>query len=200
MAPAENLNYGSLIAIRRGHGTAVPHGSIARPSAKICVVAFSVAIPLLAALVLVNRQEALRRRVTRSVLVAIAQVVAQAYAIVGVVAGFWHIEWIARWGCWRAGSWGWRFTPQAICARHRNRRPRKFSSMVRRSLKPHRAVRHELCDVERRYVHLVRTTGGRTGRQGVPSDLLAPSSMEASGPGAGVKHQPRPKGSAETDV
>jgi hypothetical protein len=42
-------------------------------SAKICVVAFSVAIPLLAVLVLVNRQEAFRRRLTRSVLLAIGQ-------------------------------------------------------------------------------------------------------------------------------
>jgi hypothetical protein len=37
-------------------------------SAKVCVVTFSVAIPLLAALVLVNRQELFRRRMTRSVL------------------------------------------------------------------------------------------------------------------------------------
>jgi len=64
-------------------------------SAKICVVAFSVAIPLLAALVIVNRQEAFRRRMTKSVSVAIAQVVARTSAGVGVVAGFWHILWIA---------------------------------------------------------------------------------------------------------
>jgi hypothetical protein len=64
-------------------------------SAKICVVAFSVAIPLLAALVLVNRQEAFRRRATTSVLAIIARVVAQDLAFVGVVAGFWHIYWIA---------------------------------------------------------------------------------------------------------
>jgi len=39
------------------------------PSARICVVAFSVAIPLLAALVLVNRRELSRHRATRSRLV-----------------------------------------------------------------------------------------------------------------------------------
>jgi hypothetical protein len=49
-------------------------------SAKICVVAFSVAIPLLAALVLVNRQETFRRRVAKSVLVELARVVAQTCA------------------------------------------------------------------------------------------------------------------------
>jgi hypothetical protein len=64
-------------------------------SARISVVAFSVAIPLLAALVMVNRQEAFRRRRTPSVIVAVAQVVAQLCAFVGIVAGFWHIQWIA---------------------------------------------------------------------------------------------------------
>ena len=64
-------------------------------SAKVCVIAFSVAIPLLAALVVVNRQEAFRHRMTRSVLVRIAQVVAQLCAFAGVVAGFWHIMWTA---------------------------------------------------------------------------------------------------------
>jgi hypothetical protein len=64
-------------------------------SAKVCVVAFSVAIPLLAALVVINRQEAFRRRMTRSFLVTIAQVVAQLCAFAGVVAGFWHIMWTA---------------------------------------------------------------------------------------------------------
>jgi hypothetical protein len=64
-------------------------------SATVCVIAFAVAIPLLAALVVINRQEAFRRRMTRSVLVTIAQVVAQMCAFVGVVAGFWHIMWAA---------------------------------------------------------------------------------------------------------
>jgi len=72
-------------------------------SAKICVVAFSVAIPLLAALVLVNQQEAFRRRATTSVLAVIARVVAQNCAFVGVVAGFWHIHWIAGVGMLASG-------------------------------------------------------------------------------------------------
>jgi hypothetical protein len=72
-------------------------------SARICVVAFSVAIPLLAALVLVNRQEAFRRRATTSVLATIARVVAQDLAFIGVVAGFWHILWIAGVGLLASG-------------------------------------------------------------------------------------------------
>lgn len=64
-------------------------------SAKICVIAFAVAIPLLAALIMVNRQETFRRRKTPSVSVTVAQVIAQAAAFTGIVAGFWHINWVA---------------------------------------------------------------------------------------------------------
>jgi hypothetical protein len=90
-----NLIYGGLIGI--GVVMVQPFLTAASLdlSAKICVVAFSVAIPLLAALVLVNWEEAFRRRVTKSVSVEIARVVAQLCAFVGVVAGFWHILWIA---------------------------------------------------------------------------------------------------------
>jgi hypothetical protein len=62
-----------------------------------------VAIPLLAALVLVNQQEAFRRRATTSVLAVIARVVAQNCAFVGVVAGFWHIHRIAGVGMLASG-------------------------------------------------------------------------------------------------
>jgi len=64
-------------------------------SAKTCVIAFSVAIPLLAALLLVNYQETFRRRLTDSLAVRAAQSIAQLLAFVGVVAGFWHIMWPA---------------------------------------------------------------------------------------------------------
>jgi hypothetical protein len=64
-------------------------------SAKICVIAFSAAIPLLAALILVNCQEDFRRRMTDSLLVQVTRSIAQLLAFVGVVAGFWHIMWLA---------------------------------------------------------------------------------------------------------
>ena len=64
-------------------------------SSKVSIFAFSVAIPLLAALVMVNRQEAFRVRRTSSVTVTMAHVVAQLAAFVGIVAGFWHITWVA---------------------------------------------------------------------------------------------------------
>jgi hypothetical protein len=98
-----NLIYGALIGI--GVVMVQPFLTAASLdlSAKICIVAFSVAIPLLAALILVNRQEAFRRRRTKSVLVNIAQVVAQLGAFVGVVAGFWHVLWVAGVGVLASG-------------------------------------------------------------------------------------------------
>jgi hypothetical protein len=86
-----NLSYGGLIAI--GVFMVQPFLTAASldVAAKTCILAFAVAIPLLAALMLLNRQEAFRRRRARSLVVTVAQ--ACAYA--GVVAGFWHILWIA---------------------------------------------------------------------------------------------------------
>jgi hypothetical protein len=101
-----SLKYGGLIAI--GMVMVQPFLTAASLdlSARISILAFSVAIPLLAALMLVNRQEAFRRRRTKSVLVTIAEVVAQVCAFAGVVAGFWHILWIAGVGVLAAGLGG----------------------------------------------------------------------------------------------
>lgn len=98
-----SLIYGALIVI----GVYMVQPFLTAPSldlsAKVCVVAFSVAIPLLAGLVIVNRQEAFRRRRTRSRVVAVARAVAEGCAFVGVVAGFWHILWIAGVGVLAGG-------------------------------------------------------------------------------------------------
>lgn len=90
-----NVIYGGLIAI--GLIMVQPFLTVTAldASAKTCVIAFSAAIPLLAALVLINRQEEFRRRTTGSVLVRITQSVALLLAFVGVVAAFWHIMWLA---------------------------------------------------------------------------------------------------------
>lgn len=89
------LIYGGLILI----GVYMVQPFLVAPSldasAKVSVIAFAVAIPLLAALVMVNRQEAFRRRLTTSITVTVARSIAQAAAFVGIVAGFWHITWIA---------------------------------------------------------------------------------------------------------
>jgi hypothetical protein len=90
-----NVIYGGLIAVGLVLVQPFLTATSLNRSAQICVIAFSVAIPLLAALVLVNRQENFRRRVTDSRLVRVTQSIAQLLAFVGVVAGFWHIMWVA---------------------------------------------------------------------------------------------------------
>lgn len=101
-----DLIYGGLVGV----GVVMVQPFLTAPSldlsAKVCVIAFSIAIPLLAALVLVNRQEVFRGRATRSVLVNITQVVAQMCAFAGLVAGFWHIHWIAGVGMVASGLVG----------------------------------------------------------------------------------------------
>ena len=101
-----NLAYGGLIGV----GVVMVQQFLTAPSldlsAKICVVAFSVAIPLLAALLMVNRQEAYRRRATRSGFVSVTKGAAQVCAFVGVVAAFWHIWWIAGVGILVSGIVG----------------------------------------------------------------------------------------------
>jgi hypothetical protein len=118
-----NLIYGGLIGI--GVVMVQPFLTAATLdlSAKICIVAFSVAIPLLAALVLVNRQEAFRRRATRSVIIGTAQVVGQVCAFVGVAAGFWHILWIAGVGMLVSGIVGVAVHTAAYARLERNREP-----------------------------------------------------------------------------
>jgi hypothetical protein len=91
----DNLAYGGLTAIGIVLVQPFVGGASLDTSGMICAVAFAIAIPLLAALVLVNHQETLRRRRTSSRTVTVARATAQASAFVGVVAGFWHIHWIA---------------------------------------------------------------------------------------------------------
>jgi hypothetical protein len=91
----DSLTYGALIGV----GVLMVQPFLTAPAldltAAISVVAFAIAIPLLSALMLVNRQETFRGHRTRSKLVFVGKAVAQAAALVGLVAAFWHIHWIA---------------------------------------------------------------------------------------------------------
>ena len=87
--------YGGLIAIAVVMVQGFLEASSLDASARVGTIAFAVAIPLLAALVLVNRQEAFRGRRTTSVSVTLAKVIAQLAAFVGIVASFWEITWVA---------------------------------------------------------------------------------------------------------
>jgi hypothetical protein len=87
--------YGALIAVGVVMVQGFLEASSLDTSARVSSIAFAVAIPLLAALVLVNRQEAFRGRRTTSVSVTLARAIAQLAAFVGLVAGFWDITWVA---------------------------------------------------------------------------------------------------------
>ena len=68
-----NVIYGGLIAVGLVLVQPFLTATTLDRSAEICVVAFSAAIPLLAALVLVNHQESFRRRLTDSRLVRVTR-------------------------------------------------------------------------------------------------------------------------------
>lgn len=63
--------------------------------ATIAVVSFAIAIPLLAALLMLNQQEAFRRRPAGMRVISVTKAVGQGAAVLGVAAAFWHITWIA---------------------------------------------------------------------------------------------------------
>lgn len=90
-----NLIYGGLAAA----GLVVVQPFLTEPSldpsATVCVIAFAASIPLLAALLVLNRQEEFRGRASKSPLVGLAKAVAQASAFVGITAAFWHMSMIA---------------------------------------------------------------------------------------------------------
>ena len=87
--------YGGLIAIAVVMVQGFLEASSLDAPARVGTIAFAVAIPLLAALVLVNRQEAFRGRRTTSVSVTLARAIAQLAAFVGLVASFWDIARVA---------------------------------------------------------------------------------------------------------
>jgi hypothetical protein len=90
-----NLIYGGLAGV----GLVVVQPFLTEPSldpsALVCVIAFAVSIPLLAALLVLNWQEAFRRRSSKSLFVEGAKSVAQGSAFVGIAAAFWHMSIVA---------------------------------------------------------------------------------------------------------
>lgn len=89
------LIYGGLIGL--GVVLVQPYLAAGDPplAGLIAVVAFAVAIPLLAMLMLLASQEAYRHRASRSAGVGVARAVAMGAACIGTVAAFWQISWIA---------------------------------------------------------------------------------------------------------
>ncbi len=91
----DNLIYVGLIGI--GVVIMQPFIATARldlPS-MISVVAFSLAIPLLAGLVMLNLVQSLHKYAAYPWYLVFARAVSQGSAFVGVAAAFWHVLWIA---------------------------------------------------------------------------------------------------------
>lgn len=91
----DNMSYAGLMAVGIVMVQPFLTAQSLDRSATTCVVSWGVAIPLLAALLMVNRHETFRRRRTDSRTVVGARATALLAASVGLVAGFWHIHWIA---------------------------------------------------------------------------------------------------------
>ena len=87
--------YGGLIAVSVLMVSSFIGARSLDASARTSTIAFAVAIPLLAALLMINQQEAFRGRRTASVSVTLALVIAQVAAFVGLTAAFWNITWLA---------------------------------------------------------------------------------------------------------
>jgi O-antigen/teichoic acid export membrane protein len=90
-----NLIYGGLIGIGvllvqpYVTSTSVPTLGLAT------VILFAIAIPMLAALMLLNQYERYHRRAAPSVVVTIGRPLAMLAALSGIVTAFWQISWIA---------------------------------------------------------------------------------------------------------
>jgi hypothetical protein len=65
------------------------------PAGVIAVVSFAIAIPLLAALLMLGQQAEFRQRETGLRMVSVTKVVAQGLAFLGVAAALWHVSWLA---------------------------------------------------------------------------------------------------------
>lgn len=88
-----NLTYGGLIGM--GLIMIQPFlsgGGLTDTAAEICVVAFAISTPILAALLLLNRQEDFVSKLSKSKIVAVCKTIAQLAAVTGFVAGLWHIS------------------------------------------------------------------------------------------------------------
>jgi hypothetical protein len=94
-AKQNNLMYGGLIAIGvvilQGFLTAAPLTAAGR----ISVLAFAISLPLLAVLIMLGELHSGDRTVKSSLTDEAAKGLALASSLIGVIAAFWHIDWLA---------------------------------------------------------------------------------------------------------
>jgi hypothetical protein len=90
-----NLMYGGLVGICVVLVQPLITDSAPSPLGLSSIVLFAVAIPLLAALIVLNWQELYRHRLATSRTVTVARSLAIGAAIAGMVTSFWDVSWIA---------------------------------------------------------------------------------------------------------
>lgn len=90
-----NLMYGGLVGICIVLVQPLITDAAPSPLGLTSMILFAIAIPLLAGLILLNRQETYRHRLTTSGAVTVARSVAIGAAFAGIVTTFWDVSWIA---------------------------------------------------------------------------------------------------------
>jgi len=65
------------------------------PPAVIAMLAFAIALPLLSTLVMINVVQTKYKYASYPFYLTFAYVVGQSSAVVGIIAAFWHVSWIA---------------------------------------------------------------------------------------------------------
>jgi hypothetical protein len=104
-AKQNNLMYGGLIAISVVILQGFLGTSALRASGRVSIVAFAVALPLLAVLILLGELHP-DDPTHASMVYEITKAVAMVAAVTGVVAAFWHIDWLAGVALLAAGAAG----------------------------------------------------------------------------------------------
>jgi hypothetical protein len=90
-----NLMYGGLVGICVVLVQPLITDAAPSPLGLTSIVLFAIAIPLLAALIVLNWQELYRHRLATSRSVTVARSLAMGAAIAGMVTTFWDVSWIA---------------------------------------------------------------------------------------------------------
>ncbi|WP_448808916.1 hypothetical protein [Agromyces bauzanensis] len=90
-----DLMYGGLVGICVVLAQPLITDAAPSPLGLASVILFAIAIPLLAGLILLNRQETYRHRLAKSRAVTVARSLAVGTAFAGIVTTFWGVSWIA---------------------------------------------------------------------------------------------------------
>ena len=90
-----NLMYGGLVGICVVLVQPLITDAAPSPLGLASIVLFGIAIPLLAALIVLNWQELYRHRLATSRTVTVARSLAMGAAIAGMVTSFWDVSWVA---------------------------------------------------------------------------------------------------------